>query len=74
MGFVEGALAVASKVGPNIFPLARIVKIARSGCKITNSTNPLTIGSNVTLTVLDFTQVENKQVLVLKMKDKIIQL
>ena len=46
MGFVKEALAVASKVGPNIFPLGRIVKIARSGCKITNSTNPLTIGSN----------------------------
>jgi len=53
MVFVQGALAAVSKVGPNIFPLGRLVKIFRSGCKVTNSTNPLTIGANVTLTVLE---------------------
>ena len=53
MGFVQGALAVASKVGPNIFPLGRIVKVVWSGYKVTNSTNPLTIGANINLTVLE---------------------
>lgn len=43
MGFVQGALATASKVGPNIFPLGRIVKVVRSRYKVTNSTNPLKV-------------------------------
>jgi hypothetical protein len=53
MVFVQGALAAASKVGPNLFPLGRIVKVVHSGYKVTNSTNPLTIGANVILTVLE---------------------
>lgn len=53
MVFVQGALAIASKVGPNLFPLGRLIKVARSGYKITNSTNPLTVASNITLTVLE---------------------
>ena len=53
MVFVQAALEVASNVGPNLFPLGRIVKVVRSGYKVTNSTNPLMIGANITLTVLE---------------------
>ena len=56
MVFVQGALAIASKVGPNLFPLGRIIKVARSGYKITNSTNPLTVASNITLTQYQWVQ------------------
>jgi hypothetical protein len=31
MVFVQGALAVASKVGPTLFPLGRIAKIPQFG-------------------------------------------
>ena len=48
MVFVRAALEVASNVGPNLFPLSRIVKVVRSGYKVTNSTNPLMIGANIT--------------------------
>jgi hypothetical protein len=48
MVFVQAALEVASNVGPNLFPLSRIVKVVRSGYKVTNSTNPLMIGTNIT--------------------------
>jgi hypothetical protein len=47
MVFVQVALAAATNVGPNIFPLTRIVKVVRSGHKLTNSTNPLIIGGNI---------------------------
>lgn len=35
MGFMEGVLAAVSQVGPNLFPVGRLVKVARSGYKIT---------------------------------------
>ena len=50
---MQAALEVASNVGPYLFPLGRIVKVVRSGYKVTNSTNPLMIGANITLTVLE---------------------
>jgi hypothetical protein len=53
MVFVQAALKVAGNVGPNLFPLGWIIKVVRSGYKVTNSTNPVMIGANVTLTVLE---------------------
>ena len=53
MVLMQGALAVVSKIGPNIFPLGRAVKVIRTGYNVTNSTNPLTIGANITLIVLE---------------------
>jgi hypothetical protein len=53
MVFMETVVAAATKVGPNIFPLGRIVKVVRSGYNVTNSTNPLSIGANITFTVLE---------------------
>jgi len=50
---LQAALEVASNVGPNLFPLGRVVKVVRSGYKVTNSANPLMIGANITLTVLE---------------------
>jgi hypothetical protein len=40
-------------IGPQVFPFMRVVKLVRTGVKITNSTNPITVVGNVTLTVLD---------------------
>ena len=57
MSVVEGALVLASKITgkivPSIFPFGQVVKLVRSGYKITNSTNPLTVTTNITLTVLE---------------------
>lgn len=36
-----------------IFPGARALKLVKNGVNITNSTNPLILTKNVTLTVLD---------------------
>ena len=36
-----------------IFPGLRLVKIVKNGINITNSTNPLQVSMNITLTVLD---------------------
>ena len=36
-----------------IFPSLRLVKIVKNGINITNSTNPLQVSMNITLTVLD---------------------
>lgn len=36
-----------------IFPSLRLVKIVKNGINITNSTNPLQVSKNITLTVLD---------------------
>lgn len=38
---------------PYMFPCGRALKLIKNGVKITNSTNPLTLTKNVTLTVLD---------------------
>ena len=40
-------------IAPNVFPFMRVFKLVRYGVNITNSTNPITVVSNVTLTVLD---------------------
>ena len=40
-------------VEPQIFPVLRVVKLVRQGANITNSTNPIMIIGNITLTVLD---------------------
>ena len=40
-------------IGPSIFPFMRVVKLVRYGVNITNSTNPITVVGNVTLTILD---------------------
>jgi hypothetical protein len=50
---VDGALGIAGKVGPSFFPLGRIVKVVRYGSKVTNSTNPISIVGNLTLTVIE---------------------
>ena len=36
-----------------IFPLGRFVKLTSDGINITNSTNPVTLGKNITLTIID---------------------
>ena len=36
-----------------IFPGGRALKLVKSGVSITNSTNPLTLTKNITLTILD---------------------
>jgi hypothetical protein len=43
MVFVESAFNVVGKVVPNIFTVGRIVKVIRSGSKVTNSANLITI-------------------------------
>lgn len=40
-------------IAPQVFPFMRVVKLVRYGVNITKSTNPITVISNVTLTVLD---------------------
>lgn len=40
-------------VGSQFFPFMRVVKLVKHGVKITNSTNPITVVGNVTLTVID---------------------
>lgn len=44
---------IADVVGPQIFPLMRVAKLVRQGSKITNSTNPVSVIGNITLTVID---------------------
>jgi hypothetical protein len=53
MVFVQGELAVAGKVSTLFFPCGRIIKVLRSGYKVTNATNPFTVGANITLPVVD---------------------
>ena len=40
-------------VGPQVFPFMRVVKLVRNGVKFTNSTNPITVVGNVSLTVIE---------------------
>ena len=40
-------------IAPQVFPFMRVVKLVRYGVNITNSTNPITVVSNITLTVVD---------------------
>lgn len=36
-----------------VFPGGRVLKLVKGGVNITNSTNPLTLAKNITLTVVD---------------------
>lgn len=38
---------------PSLFPGGRALKLVKNGINVTNSTNPLTLTKNITLTVLD---------------------
>lgn len=40
-------------VGSQVFPFMRVVKLVRYGSKITNSTNPITVVGNITLTIVE---------------------
>ena len=44
---------IAGVVSPLIFPGGRAVKLIKSGVRISESTNPCTVATNITLTVLD---------------------
>ena len=37
-----------------VFPAFRALKLVKNGVRITNSTNPLVLTKNITLTVLDY--------------------
>lgn len=50
MAIIERALDVASKVVPSIFPIGRFVKVVRYGAKVPNSSSPIAIAGNITLT------------------------
>ena len=47
------AVAIAGGVGQSLFPIGRAMKLVKYGSKAVNSTNPLTIAANVTLTVVE---------------------
>lgn len=47
---LEGLIATGV---PFLFPAGNIIKLVQNGVKLTNSTNPLTLAKNITLTVLD---------------------
>lgn len=47
---------VAKYVGPvaeNTFPVFRMLKLTRKAVKVCNSTNPVVLAKNITLTVID---------------------
>ena len=51
MVLAEKALEFAGAAGQQLFPIGRAIKLVRQGTKIVNSTNPLTVTANITLTV-----------------------
>ncbi len=46
LGFLSNSLTY-------LFPGGRALKLIKNGVGITNSTNPFTLGANITLTVID---------------------
>lgn len=42
-----------SGIGTYLFPGGRALKLVKSGVNITNSTNPLVLTKNITITVID---------------------
>ena len=53
MVLADQALAIAGGVGQQLFPIGRAVKLVKCGSKVVNSTNPLAIAVNITLTVVE---------------------
>ena len=44
---------VVGKVATHAFPVGRILKLTQAGIRVTNSTSPLGIAKNVSLTIID---------------------
>ena len=53
MVLADQAVAIAGGVGQQLFPMGRDMKLVRYGSKAVNSTNPITIAANVTLTIVE---------------------
>lgn len=53
MVLADQAVAIAGGVGQQLFPIGRAIKLVKYGSKAVNSTNPITIAANVTLTIVE---------------------
>ena len=53
MVLVDQAIAIAGGVGKQLFPIGRAMKLVKYGSKTVNSSNPITIATNITLTIVE---------------------
>ena len=53
MVLADQAISIATGIGQQIFPIGRALKLVKYGSKAVNSTNPITIAANITLTIVE---------------------